>query len=138
MSEKILVAVDGSKYSKKAFEYSLNEAKQLNKSITILKVVPTLGYPENLFDESIKSKVEEAENLTQKWKKEATNENVEANAEVMIEEDAATGIAKYADKENFDLIILGSRGKTDLETVHLGSVSEGVVKRARCPVLVVR
>lgn len=136
--EKILVAVDGSEYSRKAFEHALDEAKKLDNKLTILNVVPSYGYAGDILEDSLKEEINSAEELTQNLKEKAEEKNVEAKAEVITETSAVNGIVKYADENDFDLIVVGSRGKTDLETIHLGSISEGVVKRAHIPVLVYR
>ena len=50
----------------------------------------------------------------------------------------APTIVDYANKQKFDLVILGSRGLNALQEMVLGSVSHKVVKRVNCPVLVVK
>ena len=45
-------------------------------------------------------------------------------------------IVDYANEEEFDLAILGSRGLNRLQEMVLGSVSQKVVKRVNCPVLI--
>jgi hypothetical protein len=47
-------------------------------------------------------------------------------------------IIDYAEKENVDLIVIGTKGKTGLKRMLLGSVATGVGTYATCPVLVVR
>jgi nucleotide-binding universal stress UspA family protein len=47
-------------------------------------------------------------------------------------------IVDYAERENIDLIVIGSRGRTGLKKMLLGSVASGVVTYASCPVLVVK
>ena len=47
-------------------------------------------------------------------------------------------IVEYANKENFDLVVIGSRGLNSLQEMVLGSVSHKVVKRVNCPVLIVK
>ncbi|KXB04677.1 hypothetical protein AKJ50_02120 [candidate division MSBL1 archaeon SCGC-AAA382A13] len=138
MKKKILVAVDGSDYSHKAFKHALKEAKKQESHLTILKVVPNFGYDEKTMEKPLKKEIKKAEELTEEWKEKAEKKGIEADARVITETDASTGIVKFSKKENYDLIIVGSRGKTDLETIQLGSVSEGVVKRAHIPVLIIR
>ncbi len=136
--KKILVAVDGSVYSKNAFENALEEAKTLDSKITILNVVPTYGYAGEFLEGALEEEINSAEKLTKELKEKADEEGVEAEAEVITETNTVNGIVKHAKENDFDLIVMGSRGKTDLETIHLGSVSEGVVKRAKTPILVYR
>ncbi len=52
--------------------------------------------------------------------------------------DAARGILEIAGKEHHDLIIIGTRGRTGLAHLLLGSVAEKVLRHAPCPVLVMR
>jgi universal stress protein A len=47
-------------------------------------------------------------------------------------------ISDLARRELFDLVIMGTHGRTGLKHVLLGSVAERVVRHAPCPVLVVR
>ncbi|OPX38427.1 MAG: hypothetical protein B1H13_11325 [Desulfobacteraceae bacterium 4484_190.3] len=47
-------------------------------------------------------------------------------------------IAEAARIENCDMIIMGSRGRSDFEGLLLGSVTHRVLQAAECPVLVVR
>ena len=47
-------------------------------------------------------------------------------------------IVNYAESQNIDLIVIGTRGRTGLRKMLLGSVASDVVTYAHCPVLVVR
>lgn len=51
---------------------------------------------------------------------------------------AASGILDYAQEQDIDLVVMGTRGQTGLRRVVMGSVAEAVVRRASCPVLTVR
>jgi nucleotide-binding universal stress UspA family protein len=50
----------------------------------------------------------------------------------------ADAIINYAANNNIDLIVMGTKGKTGLKMFLIGSVADGVVRHAQCPVLVVR
>jgi nucleotide-binding universal stress UspA family protein len=50
----------------------------------------------------------------------------------------STGILEAARGSGCDLIVMGSRGRTGLRRALLGSVAEAVLRRANCPVLIVR
>jgi len=58
--------------------------------------------------------------------------------EVIEEGDAADVICKEAADRGADVIVVGTHGRTGVKRFFLGSVSEHVVRRAPCPVLVVR
>ena len=47
-------------------------------------------------------------------------------------------IVNYATKKNIDLIVIGTKGRTGLKRFLLGSVAQGVLQHAHCPVLLVR
>jgi nucleotide-binding universal stress UspA family protein len=56
----------------------------------------------------------------------------------ILEGPAAQAISEVADIENIDMIVMGCRGRNDLEGLLLGSCTHRVLKTAPCPVLVVR
>ncbi len=47
-------------------------------------------------------------------------------------------IVEYAEHENIDLLVIGSRGLTGFKKLLVGSVASGVVTYAHCPVMVVK
>jgi nucleotide-binding universal stress UspA family protein len=47
-------------------------------------------------------------------------------------------IRKFAEGHNIDLIVMGSHGRTGLSRLLMGSIAEGVMRKARCPVLIVK
>jgi nucleotide-binding universal stress UspA family protein len=57
---------------------------------------------------------------------------------VIAEESIVSEIIEFAERENIDLIIMGTRGRTGFKKLLLGSVASGVVNFAHCPVLVIR
>lgn len=136
--KKILVAVDGSEFSRKVFEYFLERGKKLDDRLTFLQVVRSPRFSEGLEEDALKEEVAKAEEFTKELEEEAKERGVEADSEVISDSNIATGIVKFADENDYDIIGVGARGKSDLGTIHLGSVSEEVVTRATCPVLIVR
>jgi nucleotide-binding universal stress UspA family protein len=52
--------------------------------------------------------------------------------------DPASAIVEEAERENADLIVMGTHGRTGLSRLLMGSVAEAVVRRAKCPVLTVK
>lgn len=51
--------------------------------------------------------------------------------------DATRLIVVYTEEKGFDMIVLGSHGRTGISRVLLGSVSEYVARNAHCPVFIV-
>lgn len=135
--KEVIVAVDGSDYSEKVYKYALERAKNLDYNLTFLQVVPGHTYGGEMEEKGLKGEIESAEKFTEELKNRAIEEGVNAKNEVITGVDISIEIVKYADEGEYDLIIVGGKGKSDLGTIHLGSVAEGVVKRAPCSVLVV-
>lgn len=56
----------------------------------------------------------------------------------LITGDPATAIARLAEEENAEMIVMGTHGRTGLLRLLMGSVAEAVVRRAPCPVLTLK
>ena len=151
---RVLVAIDGSTSSMHAIDYAISIAVKNDSQLIILYVIdfykythlsssiilaPTFGSEKYLEEKS------EAEKLMNKIKenfKLKINDNTKSKKlKTEIVEGAksvATTIMEYAESENVDIIIVGSRGRTSFKKLLLGSVSSNVIKSAHCAVLVVR
>jgi nucleotide-binding universal stress UspA family protein len=67
------------------------------------------------------------------------NPNIKVSTKVILTGIAVYGeIIQYADQENIDLIVIGTRGKSGVKKLLLGSTASGVVTYAACPVLVTK
>ena len=68
-----------------------------------------------------------------------TNPNIKVSTKVILTGVAVYGeIIQYAEKENIELIVIGTRGKSGFKKLLLGSTASGVVTYANCPVLVTK
>lgn len=56
----------------------------------------------------------------------------------LLEGEPVREIVAFAEREHVDLIVMGSHGRTGLSRLVMGSVAEGVTRRATCPVLIVK
>ncbi|MBS3814990.1 MAG: universal stress protein [Hadesarchaea archaeon] len=135
--KRVLIAVDGSKFSERAFGYSLERAKESGNHLTILQVVSGFGYDETPSEEALSEEINKAKDFVEELEKIAEEEGVSVNSEVITGTNIATRIVNYANENNYDLIVMGSKGMSDVGRINLGSVTHGVLERARCPVLVV-
>jgi nucleotide-binding universal stress UspA family protein len=148
MISKILVPSDGSKYAKKAAEYAIELAKQLNASIIILSVIDqrsliaqtipasqTLRHTIQPVDYFLR---EAAEMFTEEIKKLCDKYDVESKIVIKTGHPAEV-IVKEAKKSKADLIVMGSQGRSALSAAILGSVSYGVIHNdQKMHVLIVR
>lgn len=138
MFSKFLVAVDGSESAKKAFDKSLQLARKCNATIDLAHVIKCElgGDSSEVFDliEGIKRK---AEKMLEPYRTEASKLGVPLNTKV-VQGDPAQIIIHLAKESNYDLIIMGSRGRGPLQELLLGSVSLKVLHHASSPVLIIR
>jgi len=133
--KKILVPVDFSECSDKALEYAAALAGEFAAKITLLHVVqPYPGVPDfyNLPVESLPDTKEDLEAL-----RKTVGDAVDCQTSVRFGK-PATEIIDAASDLDVDLIILSTHGHTGVTRAILGSTTEQVVRRAGCPVLVVR
>ena len=144
---KILVPLDGSEWSFRAAKYAIRIAKMANAEIVCVHAVvslPSTAYASPHAGVLIPQYIEEAKKEAQKLYDEVNviaqkAGVVKISAETILDVfSVADAIMSYAEKNNVDLIIIGTKGKTGLKKVLLGSVASGVISHAKCPVLVVR
>jgi nucleotide-binding universal stress UspA family protein len=146
---KIVVPVDGSDSSLQAADYALMVAETYGSEVSAVHVVNIDQYLQSLgiyrlsYPDPIKKKVEEARTEAQKWftgiAERAKHRNVHFKSDVIDSPlSVVAAIVNYADQEKADLIVVGTRGRSGISKMLLGSVASGVVSYAPCPVLVVR
>ncbi len=146
MVYKILLATDGSKFSNKAVDYGLDMAKKLGADVLALYVISLKHFEMYALGHHDDITGYEDENLRMRKEGEDALDYVAAGARergVSLERRIVRGypadeIMKAAKGEGAGLIVVGNLGRTGIERMLLGSVSEEVVRKAPCPVLVVR
>ena len=113
---KILVAVDGSEISKRAFEYASFLAEKCNTSLLIVNIpdiFERVGSSSKKLEE-IAKKIEKGEidnkAMLRKFESQAKEHGVKDVSTIKQRGNVAEEILKIADKENVDMIVLGSRG----------------------------
>jgi nucleotide-binding universal stress UspA family protein len=150
--DKIMVAIDGSEESMHAANFAIGVAKRYDARLTVLTVLPQelrYDYEIDQVDPEIpmtpvKGVIELSRmEIEAKWfraiKKNALASNVRIETEVVMEgKSVVSDIIEYSEKQSINLIVIGTKGKTGLRRLLLGSVSQGVLAYAHCPVLLVR
>ena len=141
---RILFASDFSKASGKAFATSLMLAKTTRATLTILHVIAPLVpvSPDQYVGPETWRELDEE---TRKWtrRKLAALTARAGKAGVKVATITADGspaqqIVRVARSKRFDLVIIGTHGRTGLAKFFLGSVAGRVVSTSPCPVLTVR
>ena len=134
--ERILVAMDRSKYSEKAFDQAISIAKICKSTLFVISVVDL--YPE--VKEMVLTHEDKMFMGTRAFlegvKDRAEKENIPCETIVHIGEQPHEFIIQEAKEKNIDLIVMGTHGRTGLEKLLIGSVAERVVGHAPCAVMV--
>ena len=141
---KILVPVDGSKYSMAALDVALDYAKTKGANICLINVMPYI--------EAVDLEISAHE-------RESVNQSMEKRADYIVQQACGVlagkdviatcrhivasasipdAIIDYAEQEKVDLIIIGSRGLSQSSRFKMGSVAAKVVKHSPCSVYVVK
>lgn len=136
MFEKVLLAVDASYHSRRAIPLASEIAKNSGGEVVVLHVrehVTGKGVWEN-------ETISEATELVEGVKAELVKKGVTASAQVAraLQGRAAAEICDLADRIGAGLIVMGSRGVSDLSGLVFGSVTHKVLHLSRCPVLLAR
>ncbi|SDE49065.1 Nucleotide-binding universal stress protein, UspA family [Thermus arciformis] len=142
MYKTILMPTDGSPCSFQALEHGLGLAKALGAKVHFLYVLENPAQAIWIAPESVPYGLELLEDL-KKAGEEAIRKALDLAREKGVE---ATGEVKEGTPiptiveaaKGFDLLVMGTHGRTGLDKLLLGSVTEGVLHRVSVPVLVVR
>lgn len=136
--KQILVAVDGSKYSLEAVKAAAKLAAERKiESVTLINVIQVVA--SDVGPVVVKAPPEDLEawEIFNKPKQILKEAGITAKL-ILREGNPAYEIIRVAKDEGYDLIVVGERGLTAIETFLLGSVATRIVSHAPCSVLVVR
>ena len=147
--EKILITLDGSNFAAAAVTPAMQLAQALQATVTFLRVQPYESYANRLeIDEYMRFEYgldKSLEDLTRKrirWYLEDIMDQYSQSGVptqyAIVMGFAADEILAYAEKEEFDLIVMSTHGRTGLRRWVYGSVTEKVLRSAHCGVMVVR
>ncbi|MDP8942235.1 MAG: universal stress protein [Thermoproteota archaeon] len=153
---KILVPYDGSKHAEKALNKAVNLAKLIKGSeMIILNVIEEILTPPLVFPTRIRHyKTGEDTTLStyfrdlqtdMRYKMINTLEKIKQKYEntvkirtVVLVGSAEDKIVGYANRQNVDLIVMGSKGLKGISRLLMGSVSRHVSEKVKCSVMIVR
>ena len=141
---KILVPVDGSRYSREALKVAVEFAKTQGAEICLLNVVPDFTDIDLEISAGERDRVAQrlesrGESIIQEARKMLEAEKVSADYRSNVVATSITdAIIDIAEKERMDLIVIGSRGLSKSSRFKLGSVASKVVAYAPCSVYVVK
>jgi len=148
---KLLVAVDGSEEAEVALAYATDVAAAMDGQLTVVHAVDPSVYDEGgtqpissitdaehrLLVESLEDAEERGFDVLEDARRFADELGCEVETELLYG-DPVEEVTAYADREEFDTIFVGHRGRSEQAERVLGSVAKDVVERATVPVTVVR
>ncbi len=133
MYQNILVPTDGSDGTRQSLTHGLTLAERFDATIHALSVVPEGPLGTLQSDEGRPA----AERAVERVEVEATREGVDVVT--AVEQGVPhEEIIAYADDHDIDMIVMGTQGRTGLDRVLVGSVTERIVRLADIPVVTVR
>lgn len=141
--ERILFPTDFSEGSAHALHYAVDLVKHYNAKLYILHVIYDIGKAFGSHVPHVSADELHKEMNTWAMKEMDTCCIEETRGLAKVDKSVLVGvpyeeIIKFADKENIDLIVIGTYGRSGLERFIFGSTAERVVRRAPCPVMTVR
>jgi nucleotide-binding universal stress UspA family protein len=138
--KRILLPVDGSISSKLAKKKAVGIASAMSAEIVLIYVAGSIpafikGKPR---EEAEKAQQEEAENVLGPFRDFLAENKITYLERIRHAGNVGNEICRIAREEGCDLIVMGSRGLSDLEGLVMGSVAHRVLALCGIPVLVVR
>lgn len=137
---RILCPVDFSETSRHAFEYAMLLAGKCRAELVLLHVLEETPLPTafgtvpqvEVLDQVKRSALAQLEQLAARA---ATGAPVRFE---LVSGQTHKTILRIAEENDFDLIVMGTHGRRGLDRAFFGSDAERVIRRAPCPVLIVR
>jgi nucleotide-binding universal stress UspA family protein len=137
---KLLVAIDGSDPSMDAADYAISISKQYNAELYALHVIRAdvdLFGPHETSEYMTRMR-NEGEKYLDRVRFKGNENNIKIKTEIISFTNIAGAIVDYAEENNIELIVIGTRGLSGFKKLLVGSVATNVVTYAHCPVLVVK
>jgi len=141
--KNILVPFDLSTQSTRAFKVALDIAKCRDSKVTLLTCLESDASHPMFIDaradaELIKKKKKVSKKHLEQLESLAEKNNVSIKSQIITSKSVINDIVNYAKSRKYDLIVIGSHGRTGFDKLLLGSVANGVSQKTRCPVLIVK
>lgn len=139
----ILCPIDFSEFSARAYRHALSLAEHYRSRLAVQHVVELWRYPSmgfaasaELYDRFCESMHENGMEELRKFVKE--HHYGEIQPELVVQDGMAPdSILAFAEAHQADVIVMGTHGRRGYDRLMLGSVTDRVMRRARCPVLAV-
>ena len=144
MFKHLLVPIDGSSTSQLAVEKAIGLAQKFDSRVSAIFVIDPYPFTGVGTDfaygqaEYLNAATAEANGAIQAAKAQFEAAGVAVETSVVEAHATWRGVVQTAESKQADLIVMGSHGRSGLEKLVLGSVTQAVLSHTKCPVLVVR
>jgi len=141
--KNILVPFDSSSFANRAFKKALEIAEPNSSKITIVTVVtgiyqPSIGFSMKYSKELLEKHSMMLKKIFLKLETIAKEKGIKLSLKILFDPSVSKAILNYIDSSRFDLIVIGSHGRTGINRIILGSVANDIVQKVKCPVMVVK
>ena len=141
--KNILVPYDGSVPALRAFNKAIELAKQHDSQIKVVSCLDIANIGGWYIDKRInKDIMRKARNLTEKLFSNlsdiAQKKSVPIDFRIIESGNTVKSIIDFIKSKNMDLVIMSSSGRGNFDKILLGSVSNGIMQKAKCPVLIIK
>lgn len=141
--KNILVPYDGSIFANNAFRKALNIAIQHNSNLKVVACLDIANIGGWYIDKRTNKEImKNAKKLTtqlfSKLESIARKKSISLDMKIIESNNTVKSLISYAKSKNIDLIVMGSSGRGKFDKVLLGSISSGIMQKAKCPVLIIK
>ena len=143
MFQNILVPFDLSNQSTRAVKVAFDVAKTRQSNVTLLTCLEGDAWHHKYYDARADSElIKKQKNVTKKYLEKleplAKKNNVTLKSRIIPSKSVVKDIVSFAKSGKFDLVVMGSHGRSGFDKWLLGSVANGVSQKVHCPVLIVK
>ena len=148
MTRRILVPLDGSENALKALDFTISIIEKYDDRLTLLYVIPDRDVPDEVkqymqaehIKDSPQFSYEEIANdlILGEGERRAKENNISSVKKIIEYGKPSQVIARAAERENVDMIIMGTRGLSDIESITFGSTAHKVMHLANCTVVAIK
>ena len=141
--KNILVAYDSSSFSNRAFKRALDVAESNKSKITIVTVItgvyqPSIGFTMKYSEKMLEKYTKTLKKTFLNLESAAKEKNIKISLKILQDPSVAKAITNYVNSHKFDLVVIGSHGRTGLNKMILGSVANSITQKVKCPIMVVK
>lgn len=141
---KILVPIDFSEYSERAFNYALALSGQFGSRLTLINIDELFRsvYPEDgmqlyNIEETAQKRIELIQSQLQKYIQQAAEKNIPATYAIVRGDSVSEKLLEHIEQNQYDMVVMGTHGRTGLKHIFLGSIAEKIVRLSPAPVLTI-